>query len=59
VTIALGSQGELETCIEISHRLGFLPVAERTAWLEECATVGRLLNGLYRALERKLQQQVQ
>ena len=54
VSIALGSHGELETCIEIGARLGFLPAAEKQTLLSLSDSVGRLLNGLHRSLERKL-----
>jgi four helix bundle protein len=52
--IALGSHGELETCLEIALRLGFLPKPEKRTLSERCDVVGRLLNGLYNSLERKL-----
>jgi four helix bundle protein len=54
VSIAIGSHGELETCIELGGRLGFLSASERDRILEVSHSVGRLLNGLYRALARKL-----
>ena len=54
VSIALGSHGELETCIEIGWRLGFMPTPERETLLAMSDAVGRLLNGLHRALERKV-----
>jgi four helix bundle protein len=54
VSIALGSHGEIETCIEISWRLGFLSDEEKNALLALCDSVGRLLHGLHRSLETKL-----
>ena len=54
VSIALGSHGELETCIELSARLGFLKTLEATRLLTSADSVGRLLNGLYRSLEARL-----
>jgi four helix bundle protein len=54
ISIALGSHGELETCIEIGSRLGFLSKTEREKLMAKCDSTGRLLNGLYRALKRKL-----
>jgi four helix bundle protein len=54
VSIALGSHGELETCIELADRLGFLSRDEKRNLDDMTGTVGRLLNGLHRALERKL-----
>ena len=46
VSIAIGSHGELETCIELGGRLGFLSPAERDRILAVSHSVGRLLNGL-------------
>ena len=54
VSIALGSHGELETCLEIALRLEFLSGPEKRKLSARCDSVGRLLNGLYNALERKL-----
>ena len=54
VSIALGSHGEVETCLEVSARLGFLSEARKKAVLSNCDAVGRMLNGLYGSLERKL-----
>src|SRR5204863_9729817 len=51
VSIALGSHGELETCIEVGARLGYLKPTDRAELLKALASVGRLLSGLYRALE--------
>jgi four helix bundle protein len=53
VSIALGSHGELETCIEIAVRLGFLPAAGVTGVVAQCDSVGRLLYGLHKSLVRK------
>jgi four helix bundle protein len=50
----LGSHGELETCLEIALRLGFLSGSEKRDLSARSESVGRLLNGLYNALERKL-----
>jgi four helix bundle protein len=54
VDIALGSHGELETCIEVAARLGFLANPDKARTLQSSDSVGRLLNGLYRSLERRL-----
>jgi len=56
VNIARGSHGELETCIELAFRLGFLPPEDRKRLLAASDSVGRLLTGLSRALARKLAQ---
>jgi four helix bundle protein len=54
VSIALGSHGELETCIELAGRLGLLSKDEQQNLVDMTDVIGRLLNGLHRALERKL-----
>jgi four helix bundle protein len=54
VSIALGSHGELETCIELACRLGFLAKHEAPGLQMASDSVGRLLSGLHRSLERKL-----
>jgi four helix bundle protein len=54
VSIALGSHGELETCIELAHRLGFMSQDRREALEDRTGAVGRLLSGLYRSLEEKI-----
>jgi four helix bundle protein len=54
VSIALGSHGELETCLELAARLGFLS-REKLGVLEQMTTsVGSLLSGLHRSLEDKI-----
>ena len=54
VRIALGSLGELETCVELSGRLGFLKSAEAARLLASAGSVGRLLGALHRSLKAKL-----
>ena len=54
VSIALGSHGEVETCLEISARLGFLSDTRKKEILVNCDSVGRMLNRLYSSLERKM-----
>ena len=51
--VSLGSQAELETQIELSRRLGFLTSAEAREIKDLTAQVGRLLQGLIRALEAR------
>jgi four helix bundle protein len=57
LSIALGSQAERETCIELSFRLGCISDSQRDSWLDEAATTGRLLSGLLRALQAKIERQ--
>jgi len=54
VSIALGSHGELETCVEIAFRLGYVDAAERAALIDLSDRVGQMLNGLFRSLKAKL-----
>jgi len=54
VTIALGSHGELETCLELSGRLGFIDSVTLQDLENSCRTVGKLLTRLHQALERNL-----
>jgi four helix bundle protein len=54
VTIALGSHAELETCLDVAHRLGYPSTSEVNRLSETIDVVGRLLSGLHRALERKV-----
>jgi len=53
VSIALGSHAELETCVEIACRLGYISVATKRALFDVSDSTGRLLNGLLRSLELK------
>ncbi|HOT51300.1 MAG TPA: four helix bundle protein, partial [Candidatus Hydrogenedentes bacterium] len=54
LSMARGSLMEVRTQAEIARRLAFFAPAQH-AEIRECTeTVGRLLNGLIRALERKL-----
>jgi four helix bundle protein len=56
VSIALGSQAELETLLELCSRLN-LGVAEQRLRCLECTTeTGRMLYGLHRSLERARRQ---
>ena len=54
VSIALGSHGEFATCIELSERLGYVSKAETSRLQPLSDAVGKMLYGLYSALERKL-----
>jgi len=54
VSIAIGSQAEFTTCLELAARLGFPKSNERDPIINASDSVGRLLYGLHRALKRKL-----
>ena len=57
VGIARGSQGEVETCIEIAARLGMLPSLQSETLLATASRVGQMLNRLYQSLERKIERE--
>jgi len=52
VSIALGSQAELETLIELACRLGYVRKETFSTALAETTRVGQMLHGLARALVR-------
>lgn len=54
VSIALGSHAEIETCLEIAARLGYLDQSTRDALSAKVQSVGRLLHALHRSLKEKL-----
>ncbi len=51
VSIAMGSQGELDTQLEISFRNGFLKRENCVRTLELCGRVGLMLNRLHDSLD--------
>lgn len=51
LSIAHGSLAELETHLEIATRLGYVQAADLEPFLSKAASVGRMLNGLRRALK--------
>jgi four helix bundle protein len=53
VSIALGSHGEIETCIEVALRLGYLSARAKGDLMVVCDSAGRLLNGLMHSLESR------
>ena len=53
LSIALGSQSELETQVELSRRLTLLPDKSGQGILELAEVVGRMLHALIRSLEQK------
>ena len=54
VSIALGSHAEVETCVEIAVRLGYVSAEQQAALMVTCDLTGRLLSGLLRALRSRL-----
>jgi four helix bundle protein len=53
VSIALGSHAEVETCVEITRRLGYLSPADTEKLAPSLDRAGQLLNGLLRSLLAK------
>ena len=54
ISIALGSVGELETCIELCVRLKFVKPSDATRLSTSVGSLGRLLSALHRSLQAKL-----
>ena len=52
LSVARGSVFEIETQVAIAQELGFLPKDRSQKLLNRCAEVGRLLNGLIKAVRR-------
>ncbi|MBI3263378.1 MAG: four helix bundle protein [Acidobacteria bacterium] len=52
LSIALGSQAEVETCLVLANRLGFLTGDDLRRLEASAASVRRLLFGLVRSLKR-------
>ena len=54
IDIALGSEAELFTQLELSKRLGYASPARVERSLQRLSVVGRMLNGLATALQQRL-----
>jgi four helix bundle protein len=54
LSIALGSVAELETQLELAHRLGYIGLTERSELQEQAAEIGKMLHGLRASLRRRL-----
>ena len=55
--IALGSEAELQTQLELAVRLRLTPQAGATRLMDDCAELGRMVNGLIASLEERRGQQ--
>jgi four helix bundle protein len=53
VKIALGSEAELQTQVELARRLQMLTDKDARALLDQASEVGRMLAGLFGSLPRK------
>jgi four helix bundle protein len=53
LSIAMGSVAELETQLLLCKDLGFASASDVDELLEQLETLGRMLRGLYKALERR------
>jgi four helix bundle protein len=51
ISIALGSQAEVETLLEVAARLQMAPADALSKVIDLANTVGRILYGLHRALD--------
>jgi four helix bundle protein len=54
LSIARGSLNEVETQITLASRYGYISDAVHDKFLEATAEIGRMLNGLIEALEKRL-----
>ena len=54
LSIARGSLNEVETQITLANRYNYITAAVHDHFLEQSAEVGRMLNGLIDALEKRL-----
>lgn len=55
LSISRGSLNEVETQLTLAMRYGYVSSAEHDTLLECCGEIGRMLNGLMDALERRMQ----
>jgi four helix bundle protein len=53
LSVAHGSLREVETQVHIAARLGYLGANQKNDLLDLAAEVGRLINGLYNALNKR------
>jgi len=53
LSIAYGSLAELETHIEIAKRLRYIAADTAVELIDKTSTIGRMLNGLRRSLEKQ------
>jgi four helix bundle protein len=58
LNIAMGSEGELFTQLEVARRRGYVEPAAIEKCFQDLSEVGRMLNGLAATLERKIEQNV-
>ena len=54
VSIAIGSQAELDTLVELSRSLGYLQAEDHSPIAAQLAQVGQMLHGLARALNQNV-----
>jgi four helix bundle protein len=57
VNIAMGSEGELFTPLEVGRRLGYVSTKDLEKPFSDLAEIGRMLNGLSTALELAIERQ--
>lgn len=54
VNIALGSQAEVDTQLEIAVRRGYVKAADIAPTIDKLARTGQMLHGLQRSLDRRV-----
>ena len=57
VNIAMGSEGELFTQLELGRRLGYISANDLAKPFSDLAEIGRMLNGLSTSLELAIERQ--
>ena len=57
VNIAMGSEGELFTQLDVGRRLGYVSTKDLEKPFSDLAEIGRMLNGLSTALELAIERQ--
>jgi four helix bundle protein len=54
LSIASGSLAEVETHLQIAHRLGYIDDKQIAELLNNTSEIGRMLNGLRKSIEKKI-----
>ncbi|QWT21183.1 four helix bundle protein [Bacillus sp. NP157] len=57
IGIARGSLAEVETQVHLAARLGYIDKSEESTTIARCDKLGRIMRGLRKSLEQKLQNQ--
>ena len=57
LSIAYGSLAEIETHVQIARRLDYITAQKENQMLEKSGRIGRMLNGLRRSIEMRIEKQ--